>query len=120
MESPSQYLDFDQWRLLARTDPEAFESRRREVLDAAIARAPENRRQRLRGLQWRVDVVLRRSSTPLAACITLSDMMWQSFAGSDGLVERLHGFGEARLTPVSSSHRPENVLSLSRKRRPPP
>lgn len=120
MERSTRHLDFDQWRLLAHSDPEAFESRRRELIDKVIARAPENRQQRLRGLQWRVDLVRRRASSPLAACITLSDMMWQAFAGSNGLLERLHGFGEGELSPISPPYKPDNVLPLSRKRRPPP
>lgn len=120
MEPSSHYLDFDQWRLLARSDPEAFESRRREVIDAAIARAPAKRQPRLRGLQWRIDLMRRRASTPLAACITLSDMMWQAFAGSNGLLERLHGRGREHLLSTSSSPMPDNVLPLSRKRHTPP
>ncbi|MFO7594007.1 MAG: DUF3135 domain-containing protein [Pseudomonadota bacterium] len=118
MERSSRSLDFDQWRLLAKTDPEAFENRRRELLEAVIARAPERRRQRLRGLQWRADVVRRRSSSPLAACITLSDMMWRSFAGSNGLVERLNGGGDGRLSSGLSVRPSDNVFPLTKKRPP--
>jgi hypothetical protein len=83
--------DFDEWRVLAGSDPEEFEAERRRVLDAVIARAPEKRRQRLRGLQWRVDYIRRRCASPLAACISLTDMMWDSFAGKNCLLEALHG-----------------------------
>jgi len=91
MAYPVQYLDFDEWRVLARSDPEAFEAMRRKVLQAVIDRAPEKRRQRLQGLQWRVDQVRRRCANPMAACISLSDMMWEAFAGDRGLVETLRG-----------------------------
>lgn len=91
MAYPTQRLDFDEWRMLASTDPEAFEARRRKVLQAVIERAPERHRPRLRGLQWRVDLVRRRSSNPLTACILLSDMMWEAFAGDRGLVVALRG-----------------------------
>lgn len=84
-------LDFDEWLTLASKDPAGFEAKRRKVLDAVIAQAPEERRQRLKGLQWRVDQLRGRSPTPLAACILLSEMMWESFAGENGLVEALRG-----------------------------
>jgi len=84
-------LDFDEWRILAISDPEGFEARRRKVLQAAIERAPEKCQRRLQGLQWRIDIVRRHSASPMAACISLSDMMWESFAGNQGLVEILHG-----------------------------
>ena len=94
MDSPVRHLDFEQWSLLASLDPEEFENRRKALIDAVISKAPERRRQRLRGLQWRVDQVRSRSSNPLAACISLSDMMWESFAGTNGLVETLRGAKE--------------------------
>lgn len=91
MADSTPHLDFDEWRVLASRDPAGFEAKRRLLLDEVIARAPEKRRQRLRGLQWRVDQVRGRSPTPLVACIRLSDMMWESFAGENGLVDALRG-----------------------------
>ena len=41
-------LDFDTAMELARTDPEAFEQYRKDVIEALIARAPERNRQHLR------------------------------------------------------------------------
>ena len=60
-------LDFDEAMELARTDPEAFEKYRQDVIEALIARAPERNRQHLRRLQWRIDQVRKRSSNPIAA-----------------------------------------------------
>jgi len=91
MADSRQYLDFDEWLVLASKDPDGFEAKRRMVLDAVIAQAPEERRQRLKGLQWRVDQVRGRSPNPLAACVSLSEMMWESFAGENGLVDALRG-----------------------------
>jgi len=91
MENSIRHLDFEQWSELASSDPEAFEDQRKALIDMVISRAPERRQQRLRGLQWRVDQVRNRSSNPLAACISLSDMMWEAFAGNNGLVETLRG-----------------------------
>ncbi len=94
-------LDFDTWADLARTDPDEFERMRLEAIDAFIESVPERNRERLRRFQWRIDVERRRAKTPLAACIRLSSMMWQSLLGDGGLRDRftllaasLHGEDE--------------------------
>lgn len=81
--------DFDTLCALAAADPAAFEVRRQEVIDAAIGRASPERQQRLRGLQWRIEQVRSRASSPLSACISLSDMMWEAVAGEEGLLDAL-------------------------------
>jgi hypothetical protein len=113
MVSSGDSLDLDQLRYLARKDPVAFEDRRRELIEAVIARAPERRRRRLRGLQWRVDVVRNRSSCPLEACISLSEMMWESFAGTNGLREALKG----QSIPLERGAVAENVVPMPQKGR---
>lgn len=93
--------DFDEWRLLASRDPEGFELARRRVLDVVIAQASEKRRQRLMALQWRIDRLRERSATPLAACILLSDLMWDSLTGDNGLLEAIRGdHGPSRHEPA--------------------
>ena len=82
-------LDFDTAMRLAREDPQAFEAYRREAIDAFIGQAPARNRERLRRLQWRIDQERRRSGNPLSACVRLYDMMWDSFAGEQGLVSHL-------------------------------
>jgi hypothetical protein len=42
------------------------------------------RRERLRGLQWRIDQA-RRNRSPLSACIYISNMMWDHLLGPNGL-----------------------------------
>lgn len=85
----SAEVTFDEWRDLARTDPEAFEARRRAAVAEAIALAPADRRQRLERLQWRIDRERERYRDPLAACARLSCMMWESVHGPGGLVEHI-------------------------------
>lgn len=82
-------LDFDTAMELARTDPEAFEQYRKDVIEALIARAPERNRQHLRRLQWRIEQERKRASNPLSACVKLYRMMWESFAGECGLIDTL-------------------------------
>ena len=82
-------FDFNAWSELAARDPEAFERRRSEVIEDFIRRAPEDRQERLRRLQWRIDRTRERAGNPVAACVRLSQMMWDSLAGDGGLLEAL-------------------------------
>lgn len=84
-------INFDEWSALASTDPEAFERLRASLVNQVLDHSPERRQERLRGLQWRIDKVRERSATPLAACIRISGMMWDSVMGEGGLVEALQG-----------------------------
>jgi hypothetical protein len=82
-------MDFEAWKQLAETDPDAFEAQRRACIEEAIARAPQPRQMQLRRLQWRVEQARRQAGTPLAACISLSNMMWSSVTGPEGLLDAL-------------------------------
>lgn len=76
---PSEYeIDFDAWKTLAQKDPAAFEAKRRQCIEALIEGAPVEKRRRLRGIQWQVDQIRSLSRTPLASCIAISNMMWDS------------------------------------------
>lgn len=86
-------LDWSAATRLAQNDPEAFERCRRHAIEALIDRAPEDHRQRLRCLQWRIDMVRERSANPMAACIGIYRMMWDSFAGDRGLIAAIQRGG---------------------------
>ena len=79
---------------------------------AQIARAPERNRQHLRRLQWRIDQVRARSSNPIAACVKLYRMMWESFAGECGLIDTMCN---AHTTPrgVDNLQPKAKVLSMT-------
>lgn len=72
-------FDFDVWSKLARDDPAEFERRRELALRAAIDAAPPDFRQRLEGLQCRLDLERQRSATPLTSCVGMSSLMWAGF-----------------------------------------
>ena len=78
-------FDFDQWVALAVADMAAFEARREAMIESIIASSPAYLQPRLRGLQFRVDMERRRSKTPLAACMRISEMMWDMVLGENGL-----------------------------------
>ena len=69
-------FSFDDWAKLAKTSPEDFERKRREVINAEILKAPVDQRNKLRLLQMEVDAV-REGKTPLAATVAISVMMQQ-------------------------------------------
>lgn len=71
-------FDFDEWFELAKRDPETFETRRQESINEFINSVPQDKQQRLRCLQWKIDRVREKMPTPLAACVAISDMMWDS------------------------------------------
>jgi len=83
-------IDFEQWSRMARQDPEGFEALRLEMIEEVIEAASGRCQRRLRGLQWQIDQMRERSANPMAACIALSKMMWEAFAGEDGLVQTLN------------------------------
>lgn len=76
--SRNDSLDFDFWMQLAKDDPKAFESTRQEKIEELINRAPRELRRRLRGLQWQVDQARHLAGSPMASCLAISDMMWDS------------------------------------------
>ncbi|MCW5626511.1 MAG: DUF3135 domain-containing protein [Burkholderiales bacterium] len=92
-------FDFEEWRDLAASDPEAFERRRLEAIEALIAQAPERERQRLRGLQFRIDMERQRSSNPLGACVRISRMMWERF---NDLQHALEDLGHTMTRPPNA------------------
>ena len=98
-ESHKSLVDFDQWASLAKTDPAAFEARRSEVIEDMIQRMPLHKQQRMRCLQWKIDQVRNQASNPMAACIKLSEMMWDSLVGPGGLRETLERVSEGNFQP---------------------
>ena len=80
-------LDFDEAAALARQNPEAFEQYRLDAIEALISCASRENQQRLRRLQWRIDQERKRAPNPTAACVKIYQMMWDSFAGSNGFVD---------------------------------
>src|SRR5690606_39491732 len=71
--------EFDELVALAKSDPEALEKLRREKVEEIIESArTAGLKRRLRGLQFQIDAKVRLSRTPMAACVTLSQMMQES------------------------------------------
>ena len=66
---------------LARNNPQKLERLRRKLTDDIIASAEtDQKRKRLEGLQFRVDLERERARSPLSATIKISELMCQSLA----------------------------------------
>jgi hypothetical protein len=91
--------EFEHWAQMAVADPDAFEARRSRLIEAFISSVPPERQPRLRGLQWRIDQIRRRARTPMASCIAISRMMWDSVLGEGGLHEVLNVALDGRTAP---------------------
>ncbi len=76
---PGIMPDFDELAMLAKQDPQEFEALRAKLCNELIDSAPEPQRRRLKGLQFQVDMERRKATTPMAACIRISEMMHTSF-----------------------------------------
>lgn len=82
-------FDFDAWVELARENPQAFEEKRKYIIEAAIQEAPEHKQQRLRCLQWKLDKIRETSRTPMMACLQINRLLWENVTGEHGLLNSL-------------------------------
>ena len=97
------FIEFDDWAQLAKSDPVAFEAQRARVIEDLILSMPEHKRQRMRCLQWKVDQVRNQCKTPMAACIKLSEMMWDSLVGPGGLKDALDRLSAESPAPLPTA-----------------
>ena len=102
MNTSSKPFNFNEWKKLSETNPEAFETRRRHVIEKVIESAPEHQRRRLRGLQWQIDVIRERYRNPLVSSAKLFEMMWQKVYGENGFLEALTSTAGPKSVPVQN------------------
>ncbi len=72
-------LSFNDWKDLFEKDPERFELFRKRALEHQITLAPEQSKQRLRGLMFQIECEARKAKTPLSYSMRLNAMMMESF-----------------------------------------
>jgi hypothetical protein len=105
-------FNFDEWLQLAKDDPEAFEKRRLQAIDALIAETSGEQQQRLRGLQWRIDMERRKYRDSLVRCQKVFSMMWSSVYGDNGLLQALQGKNPAQGATGAARQERASVLSF--------
>ncbi len=76
--------------VLAQSDAEAFERKRRALIEQELSKAPPALQERLRRLQWRIDMERQRHKHPLSSCIHIFEMMWDQVYGEGGLLDVLN------------------------------
>lgn len=74
----SQWPTTEELLKLAQENPQALEALRQKEIAALIESAPVSMQRRLRGLQFQIDAKRSASKTPMAACIAISKMMFDS------------------------------------------
>lgn len=70
--------NFDEWVSLAKDNPDEFEAERRRHIESFFNNVPVEKQHRLKGLQWQIDQTRKLSRSPMASCIAISNMMWDS------------------------------------------
>lgn len=72
--------DFDTLLERHKNDVKALDQIKKEATEAFISNVPKKSQRRLRGLQFQIDMELRRSKSPMDGCIRISNMMHDSLA----------------------------------------
>jgi len=101
-------FDFDYWKNLSKNNPEAFESARKQEIDKYISNLKdENVQDRMRRLQWRVEMERKRSKNPMDSAVRIYDMMWESvgknFEAIQDLTEQFKPEEERKSTKPSNA-----------------
>ncbi|GAB1263551.1 hypothetical protein NBRC116493_23510 [Aurantivibrio infirmus] len=114
LELPS----FDVLKDMAENDPEGLEQLRQQHVNEIIDNAPEKIQRRLRGLQFQIDAQRQLHPAPLAACIKISQMMYESFSEMrfmlNGVIEEksLKLVGAETTTTVKEAIVPAKILKF--------
>lgn len=98
---------FDQLMELAQSDPQALEHYRQQQVAAVINGAPQYLRSRLEGLQFQIDAQRTLHSSPIGACLKLSQMMQDSF---HQLQDLLGGVADGK--PITTQEPPKSAKVL--------
>lgn len=106
--------DFDTLKHMAETDPEGLEELRQKHVTALIDSAPAKLRPRLQGLQFQVDAQRRiHHASPMASCIKISQMMYDSFTQMRYLLNGIVGEELPRVKqPAAADAQPAKVIQF--------
>lgn len=105
-------IDFEEWMTLASSEPQNFEQLRQDKISELIKSAPKKYQHRLLCLQWRIDQIREKNNaSPMAACIAISGLMWDTFGHLNDL---LQSHAENGL-PISTPPIPANIIPFPAK-----
>tara|TARA_R100000306_G_scaffold44920_1_gene42876 strand:+ start:42299 stop:42664 length:366 start_codon:yes stop_codon:yes gene_type:complete len=107
--------DFDTLLAMHREDPDALDRLRNKLTSELVASASSDTQRRLAGLQFRINMELRRAGNPTAAFLKLSNMMQDSFSELNfclnnpiDAVKARQGGPKADILPLDSAARKQN------------
>ena len=102
MDEPEDF-DFEYWADLAENDPEEFERQRKMIIDEIISSCPKESLKRMQGIQWQIDQIRDTSKNPMSACIKISQMMWDTVLGDNGLIDAIENLNRPGENPDSQN-----------------
>ena len=70
-------LDFDQMKDMT---PDELLAYKEKLIETYISSVPEERQQRLRQLQWKIDGELRKYKDPIAKMNKMAELFWEGVA----------------------------------------
>ncbi|MEE9395856.1 MAG: DUF3135 domain-containing protein [Methylococcales bacterium] len=111
-EQNNDFFDFDYWMNLAKENPSAFDEHRKNEIKAVIESAPEHMHKRLFGLQWRIDMDIKKGKNPMDSCLRVYRMMLDSIYGENGLLEALTRASENTTSPVAQKRFSGDVVDF--------
>ena len=112
-EQDNNSFDFDYWMNLAKENPSAFDEHRKNEVKALIESAPEHMHRRLYGLQWRIDMEVKKGKNPMDSCLRVYRMMLDSIYGENGLLEALTRVSENTASPVAKKRPGGEIVDFS-------
>jgi Protein of unknown function (DUF3135) len=110
--STSTEFDFEEWVKLAKEDPDAFENKRQQTIQKLIDNSQPKIRKRMQGLQWQIDQIRSAADNPMASCLKISQMMWDSAVGDDGLVDHLQQLTNPNPNKLNKVRRSATIINL--------
>ena len=110
----NQEIDFDELARLARENPDGFEATRKRMIQEVIDNASPEIKHRMEGLQWQIDQVRKTSSNPMASCLKISEMMWDSVLGEDGLLESMQQLNEPQSLASRTPRESAKIIDINK------
>ncbi len=105
-------FDFDKWVRLAKEDPDAYENMRLKMIQEVIDNASPEIKHRMQGLQWQIDQIRSTSPNPMASCLRISQMMWDSMLGDNGLLDHMQQLSKPQTPKLTKSRESASVIKI--------
>ena len=66
-------------------------------------KAPADKHQRLRCLQWKLDQIRNLASTPMAACLQINRLLWENITSEHGLLHHVQRLQSGQRTTETAT-----------------